>query len=774
MYLSREACEDLGLVSPSFPTVGEAKGGNIHHSDAAATASHSDVALEVDDDAEKCTCPPRSMPPTLPTVPPFPATEDNVAKLHKWLLDYYASSTFNTCPHTRLPFMAGPPLALRVDPEAKPVAIHTPIPVPLHWQEEVKADLDRDVCLGVIEPVPVGEPVTWCHRMVICKKKNGKPRRTVDLQALNAHCSRETHHTQSPFHQARSVPSNKKKTVFDAWNGYHSVPIRECDRHLTTFITPWGRYRYCTTPQGYIASGDGYTRRFDKIVADFPNKTKCIDDTCIWGDTIEECFVQACAWLDQCGRNGITLNPEKFRFAQDIVEFAGFTITPDEVRPCSKYLDAIMQFPVPRNITDVRSWFGLVNQVSYYTSMTERMRPFRDLLKPKSPFFWDDQLQQLFEESKEGIIQDIQQGVKIFDKGRKTCLTTDWSKEGIGFFLLQKHCACPGEVPFCRNDGWKVTLVGSRFTHPAEFRYAPIEGEALAVADALERTRYFVLGCDDLIVVVDHQPLLKVLGDRKLEDIKNPRLPNLKEKTLPSKFKLRHIPGKSHLATDAISRHPTGPLKPDKFCLPDDAHAASAGMPRAILSMIRTEAPDCSAGIDAEITVAAAHALEGMAAVTWNKVREATTSDPTMFRLLETITDGMPDTKLQLSPYLREYFNFREHLSTTDGVVLYKDMVLIPPVLREDILKALHAAHQGVTSMTRGPTCPSSGLELQPISHACATAAWTATGYHPVSLMRHPLLLSTPSFRFNAYVPTTSHTKELITSFSWTDILTGR
>ena len=211
MYLSREACEDLGLVSPSFPTVGEAKGGNIHHSDAAATASHSDVALEVDDDAEKCTCPPRSMPPTLPTVPPFPATEDNVAKLHKWLLDYYASSTFNTCPHTRLPFMAGHPLAFRVDPEAKPVAIHTPIPVPLHWQEEVKAHLDRDVCLGVIEPVPVGEPVTWCHRMVICKKKNGKPRRTVDLQALNAHCSRETHNISRHFTKQGRCQATRRK-----------------------------------------------------------------------------------------------------------------------------------------------------------------------------------------------------------------------------------------------------------------------------------------------------------------------------------------------------------------------------------------------------------------------------------------------------------------------------------------------------------------------------------------------------------------------------------
>ena len=70
------------------------------------------------------------------------------------------------------PLMTSPPLALMVDPEATPVVIHSPIPVPIHWQDEVKAGLDRDVSLGVIEPVPVGEPVTWCHRMVVCKKKN--------------------------------------------------------------------------------------------------------------------------------------------------------------------------------------------------------------------------------------------------------------------------------------------------------------------------------------------------------------------------------------------------------------------------------------------------------------------------------------------------------------------------------------------------------------------------------------------------------------------------
>ena len=116
-------------------------------------------------------------------------------------------------------------------------------------------------------PVPLGTPDTWCHRMVICTKKNGSLRRSINFQELNKHATRETHHCASPFHQARAVPGNTKKTIFDAWNGYHSVALSPEDRHFTTFITPWGRYRYCSAPQGYIASGDAYTARYDAIVS---------------------------------------------------------------------------------------------------------------------------------------------------------------------------------------------------------------------------------------------------------------------------------------------------------------------------------------------------------------------------------------------------------------------------------------------------------------------------------------------------------------------------
>ncbi|GFO25984.1 enzymatic polyprotein [Plakobranchus ocellatus] len=122
--------------------------------------------------------------------------------------------------------------------------------------------------------------------------------------------------------------------------------------------------------------------------------------------------------------------------------------------------------------------------------------------------------------------------------------------------------------PFCCKTGWRITLVGSRFTSGAESRYAPIEGEALAVVDALDKARHFTLGCDDLIIAVDHKPLLKLFGDCCLDDIPNPRLRNLKEKSLRYRFRVVHIPGLHHAAADAISRKPVG--NPTTLPLPDD------------------------------------------------------------------------------------------------------------------------------------------------------------------------------------------------------------
>ena len=96
-----------------------------------------------------------------------------------------------------------------------------------------------------------------------------------------------------------------------------------------------------------------------------------------------------------CADNGVVFNREKFRFGREIVEFAGFEVTMDGYRPSPKLLSSIQNFPTPTNITDIRSWFGLVNNVAYTFSQSHVMAPFCDLVKNGQKFYWDDELETL-------------------------------------------------------------------------------------------------------------------------------------------------------------------------------------------------------------------------------------------------------------------------------------------------------------------------------------------------------------------------------------------
>ena len=119
---------------------------------------------------------------------------------------------------------------------------------------------------------------------------------------------------------------------------------------------------------------------------------------------------------------------------------------------------------------------------------------------------------------------------------------------------MQKYCECKEMVPSCCKGGWHLVLAGGRFTKPAESRYSPVEGECLTVSDALFKARQFVLGFPDLIIAVDHKPLLGLLNDKSVADIANPRLLMLKEKTLWFSFSVIHVPRKVHCGPDYLSR----------------------------------------------------------------------------------------------------------------------------------------------------------------------------------------------------------------------------
>ena len=537
----------------------------------------------------------------------------------------------------------------------------------------------------------------------------------------------------SPFNQVIRVPHNTYRSVLDCWNGYHSVPLKESDRHFTTFITPFGRYRYLVACQGSKAAGDGYTSRYDKIVAEIQNMKKCVDDTILWENSLEQIFFKTCAYLTLCSKKGIIFNKKKFQFGCKTVQFLGFELTSDSVKPSASYLQTISDYPRPTDISGIRGWFGLINQVAFAFSMTEVMLPFRELLKPSSTFLWTEELQDAFDKSKKIIIDAVKEGIKTFDMSKITCLTTDWSKEGIGFFLLQKHCSCQEMTPVCCSNGWKLVFAGSRFTSGAESRYASVEGEMLAVVWALDKARHFVLGCPSLILAVDHQPLLRLLGDKQLEDIPNRRLLNLKEKTLRYTFNMVHVPGRLNKAADAASRYPTSTEEELQLANLTDPEAWR--MSKTILAGLRTnptkrEIQDSLEIEQSVIGVGMGHLAElsfnaipsfqrvegtgiliemqapqlnsmtpAVQAVTWDMITESSSKDHQMTQLANLIRDGFPDKKQSWPTEIAEYHRFKENLSSIGSTVLYSGRVVVPRSLRNTVLDTLHAAHQGASGM---------------------------------------------------------------------------
>ena len=136
---------------------------------------------------------------------------------------------------------------------------------------------------------------------------------------------------------------------------------------------------------------------------------------------MEDNFNDVCNLLTVCAEAGLIFNTDKFLFDQDNVDSAGLEITNEGVRPSRKFPEAIGALPAPTNITEERSFFGMINQVSYFFLMSPIMEPFCHLLKPNTPFVWDSVLKDKFVKAKEKIVD----GIRFFETSHPTCLATD-------------------------------------------------------------------------------------------------------------------------------------------------------------------------------------------------------------------------------------------------------------------------------------------------------------------------------------------------------------
>ena len=113
-----------------------------------------------------------------------------------------------------------------------------------------------------------------------------------------------------------------------------------------------------------------------------------IDDSVLWSNDIHGAWANVTNFLSTVGSRGVILNSEKFHFAERTAEFAGFQLGDGTIKPLEKHVTAIREFPEPRSLTDMRSFFALCEQVSYAYTIKEQLKPFRELVKTKEKKFF--------------------------------------------------------------------------------------------------------------------------------------------------------------------------------------------------------------------------------------------------------------------------------------------------------------------------------------------------------------------------------------------------
>ena len=444
--------------------------------------------------------------------------------------------------------MKGTPMHVhlrRNDPKYKPLRVTTARRTPLHYKKEADLLIESLLASCVIEKVPANENVEWCSPGFFVPKPNGKVRLVTDFRQINQFIDRPVHPFPSCQDIIRGIKHDSQWFLkFDAVHGYFQVPLDAESARLTTFLVESGRYRFLRAPMGLNPSSDHFCARTDAAFAGVRDLLKIVDDGLLQAPTKPVLLKEFRNVLECCRKSSITLSKPKLQMGQSVI-FAGHTISKDGVMPEPKRTDAIRLFPVPTNITELRGFLGLVNQLGVFVpDLAHVTQPLRGLLKKNVAYLWLPEHQAAFEKTKEILLSELV--IKPYNPNLQMQLLTDASRlKGLGYALIQKD-----------PEASLLSLIqcGSRSLISAESRYSTTELECLAIYYAITNCSFYVQGAD-FQVVTDHKPLVGTFV-KPLSDIENARLLRYREKLAQFSFTVKFIEGKYHLIADAMSRAP--------------------------------------------------------------------------------------------------------------------------------------------------------------------------------------------------------------------------
>lgn len=534
---------------------------------------------------------------------------------------------------------------IRVDPNAVPVVMPSRR-LPVAWRQPIHDELLRLVEKDVLARVETHTP--WVSQMVPVQKPNGRFRICLDPKELNKELLRERYPITTLDDVIHEIGNATVFSKADLANGYWHVSLDDESSYLTTFQTPFGRFRWKVLPFGLSVSSEIFQRKLTEALSNLPGIINVADDITIFGTDEADHDRKLEALFRRCREVGIKLNREKMELKRDSVSFLGHIISKDGLRADPEKVKEIVEMPPPENVADLRHFLGCTAYVAKFIPNASALTaPLNNLLKIDVPWNWSESQDVSFRKIK--TLLTSAPVLTYYDPNTELILENDASEFAMGSCLLQNA---------------KPIAYASRTMPETERRsWAQIEKEMGAVLFGLDKFRQYTFG-RPVTVITDHQPL-ETISKKPLSKAPK-RLQTMLLRAMEYDYTIVYRPGKTLKISDFLSRLPakkTGPPDPELIQNVTFNH------------------------------VLPPHRLE--------EISTATSSDPVLRKLEQSILAGWPDQKAQVPQEIISYFPYRDELTACGGVIYRGDRIVVPTSLRSDMKNRVHMGHLGLNACLR-------------------------------------------------------------------------
>ena len=430
-------------------------------------------------------------------------------------------------------------------------------PVPFIHKHTLKKEVERLESIGVLKWEGASE---WGSPTFIIPKKSGQVRFLTDFREVNKRLKRKPWPIPKISTVLQELEGFRWATSLDLNMGYYTIRLDPDSQKICTIVLPWGKYSYQRLPMGIAGSPDIFQEKMSDLMASLEFVRTYLDDVLtITNSTFSDHLEKLEQVLKKLDEAGLRVNVSKSHFCTSELEYLGYVLTRDGIKPQNEKVSAILALQPPTSVKTLRHFLGLVQ---YYRDLWEKrsdvLAPLTDLVgesgetkvtkrngTKKIPFHWDQSHQKAFEAIKTTIARDVV--LAYPDYSQVFEIYTDASSRQLGAVITQR--------------GRPIAFF-SRKLSTAQQKYSVTELELLSIVETLKEFRGMLWG-QRIKVYTDHQNLERSALGLTSNRVYRWRL--LLEEYGPE---IVHIPGIHNTVADAISRLEYDPMvNPTRQCM---------------------------------------------------------------------------------------------------------------------------------------------------------------------------------------------------------------